>query len=34
MIKPFNGVSLKHLQNYLNRYAYKDNIRNSKTTLK
>lgn len=33
-IKPFNGVSSKYLQNYLNWYAYRDNIRNSKTTLK
>ena len=33
-IKPFNGVSSKYLQNYLNWYAYKDSIRNSKTTLK
>ena len=33
-IKPFNGVSSKYLQNYLNWYAYKDNISNSKTTLK
>lgn len=33
-IRPFNGVSSKYLQNYLNWYAYKDNISNSKTTLK
>ncbi len=33
-LKPFNGVSSKYLQNYLNWYAYMDNIRNSKTMLK
>ena len=33
-LRPFNGVSSKYLQNYLNWYAYVDNIRNSKTTLK
>ena len=33
-LQPFNGVSSKYLQNYLNWYAYVDNIRNSKTTLK
>ena len=33
-IKPFKGVSSKYLQNYLNWYAYKGSIRNSKTTLK
>ena len=33
-LRPFNGVSSKYLQNYLNWYAYIDNIRNSKTTLK
>ena len=33
-IRPFNGVSSKYLQNYLNWYAYQDKIRNSKTTLK
>jgi len=33
-LKPFNGVSSKYLQNYLNWYAYVDKIRNSKTTLK
>ena len=33
-IRPFNGVSSKYLQNYLNWYAYKGNLRNSKTTLK
>ena len=31
---PFNGVSSKYLQNYLNRYAYVDKIQSSKTTLK
>jgi transposase-like protein len=33
-LKPFNGVSSKYLQNYLNWYAYMDKIRNSKTMLK
>ncbi len=33
-LRPFNGVSSKYLQNYLNWYAYVDTIRNSKTTLK
>ena len=33
-IKPFNGVSSKYLQNYLNWYAYKDKISNSKAVLK
>lgn len=33
-LRPFNGVSSKYLQNYLNWYAYTDNIRNSKTVLK
>jgi transposase-like protein len=33
-LKPFNGVSSKYLQNYLNWYAYIDKIRNSKTTIK
>lgn len=33
-LKPFNGVSSKYLQNYLNWYAYIDKIRNSKTMLK
>jgi len=33
-LRPFNGVSSKYLQNYLNWYAYTDTIRNSKTTLK
>ncbi len=33
-LQPFNGVSSKYLQNYLNWYAYIDKIRNSKTMLK
>lgn len=33
-LRPFNGVSSKYLQNYLNWYAYVDHIKNSKTTLK
>ncbi len=33
-LQPFNGVSSKYLQNYLNWYAYVDNIKMSKTTLK
>jgi transposase-like protein len=33
-LRPFNGVSSKYLQNYLNWYAYADNIQNSKTTIK
>ena len=33
-LRPFNGVSSKYLQNYLNWYAYVDKIRNSKTTIK
>ncbi len=33
-LKPFNGVSSKYLQNYLNWYAYMDKIRNSKTTIR
>lgn len=33
-LRPFNGVSSKYLQNYLNWFAYKENINNSKTTLK
>jgi transposase-like protein len=33
-LRPFNGVSSKYLQNYLNWYAYVDNIKNSKTTIK
>ncbi len=33
-IKPFNGVSSKYLQNYLNWYAYKNQINNNKETIK
>ena len=33
-LRPFNGVSSKYLQNYLNWYAYVDKIHNSKTTIK
>lgn len=33
-LRPFNGVSSKYLQNYLNWYAYTDTIKESKTTLK
>ena len=33
-LRPFNGVSSKYLQNYLNWYAYAIKIRESKTTLK
>lgn len=33
-LQPFNGVSSKYLQNYLNWFAYADQIRESKTTLK
>lgn len=33
-LRPFNGVSSKYLQNYLNWYAYMDKIRDSKTVLK
>jgi len=33
-LRPFNGVSSKYLQNYLNWYAYVDKINNSKTTIK
>lgn len=33
-LRPFNGVSSKYLQNYLNWYAYVDKIRDSKTTIK
>ena len=33
-LRPFNGVSSKYLQNYLNWYAYVDHIRNSKTVIK
>ena len=33
-LRPFNGVSSKYLQNYLNWFAYVDRLKNSKTTLK
>ncbi len=33
-IRPFNGVSSKYLQNYLNWYAYREKINISKLTLK
>lgn len=33
-LRPFNGVSSKYLQNYLNWFAYTDTIHNSKTILK
>lgn len=33
-LRPFNGVSSKYLQNYLNWYAYVGHIKNSKTTIK
>ena len=33
-LKPFNGVSSKYLQNYLNWYAYIDKIKNTKTVIK
>ena len=33
-LRPFNGVSSKYLQNYLNWYAYVGQIQNSKTTIK
>jgi len=33
-LQPFNGVSSKYLQNYLNWFAYADQIRDSKTTIK
>jgi len=33
-LRPFNGVSSKYLQNYLNWYAYVEKIRENKTTLK
>ena len=31
---PFNGVSSKYLQNYLNWFAYKDKLEGTKTTIK
>lgn len=33
-LRPFNGVSSKYLQNYLNWFAYADEIRKNKATLK
>jgi transposase-like protein len=33
-LMPFNGVSSKYLQNYLNWFAYAGRIKNSKTTIK
>jgi len=33
-IRPFNGVSSKYLQNYLNWYAYKGNINSNKATIR
>lgn len=33
-LQPFNGVSSKYLQNYLNWFAYQDHLKNSKTTIK
>jgi transposase-like protein len=33
-LQPFNGVSSKYLQNYLNWYAYADKIQGSKQTIK
>lgn len=33
-LHPFNGVSSKYLQNYLNWFAYSDHIRSSKQTIK
>ena len=33
-LSPFNGVSSKYLQNYLNWYAYADEIKSNKETLK
>ena len=33
-LRPFNGVSSKYLQNYLNWYAYADQIKTNKETLK
>jgi transposase-like protein len=33
-LRPFNGVSSKYLQNYLNWFAYLDKIHNTKTALK
>lgn len=33
-LRPFNGVSSKYLQNYLNWFAYSDQIRSHKETIK
>jgi hypothetical protein len=33
-LSPFNGVSSKYLQNYLNWYAYADKIKTNKETIK
>jgi len=33
-LRPFNGVSSKYLQNYLNWFAYADKLRQTKTTLR
>ena len=33
-LRPFNGVSSKYLQNYLNWFAYSDPLRRSKETIK
>jgi len=33
-LRPFNGVSTKYLQNYLNWYAYADNLNQNKETIK
>jgi len=33
-LRPFNGVSSKYLQNYLNWFAYADNIKSNKETIK
>ncbi len=33
-LRPFNGVSSKYLQNYLNWFAYADKIRETKETIK
>lgn len=33
-LRPFNGVSSKYLQNYLNWFAYQSKINNSKTAIK
>ncbi|MBS4035794.1 MAG: hypothetical protein KGZ85_15125, partial [Ignavibacterium sp.] len=33
-LRPFNGVSSKYLQNYLNWFAYKDKLYGTKSTIK